>query len=173
MVLVLSDKNKYFTIFCFFSGSMFYSPCPPKLASYFSFSSLNNTLQWAVTHTFLRFFTSDHSLIQLERELPQRCTRLSQKLGAEFFSRTWYTMSWTLKWASPGKVWVPKGCSWLWGYATWPLVGVYRKKILHSLRNILDYHCRALVKGEGGGALCSIVYVVRELDGERSCGLNA
>ena len=28
---------------------MFYSPCPPKLASYFSFSSLNNTLQWAVT----------------------------------------------------------------------------------------------------------------------------
>lgn len=25
----------------------------------------------------------------------------------------------------------------------------------------------------GGGALCSIVYVVRELDGEGSCGLNA
>ena len=52
-------------------------------------------------------------------------------------------------------------------------MGVYRKKILHSLRNILDYHCRAFVKGEGGGALCSIVYVVRELDGEGSCGLNA
>ena len=52
-------------------------------------------------------------------------------------------------------------------------MGVYRKKILHSLRNILDYHCRAFVKGEGGGALCSIVYVVRVLDGEGSCGLNA
>ena len=36
----------------------------------------------------------------------------------------------------------------------------------------LDYHCRAFVKGEGGGALCSIVYVVRVLDGEGSCGLN-
>ena len=46
--------------------------------------------------------------------------------------------------------------------------------MLHLLRNILDYHCRAFVKGEGGGeALCSIVYVVRELDGEGSCGLNA
>ena len=38
--------------------------------------------------------------------------------------------------------------------------------------NILDYHCRAFVKGRGG-ALCSIVYVVRELDGEGSCGLDA
>ena len=53
---------------------------------------------------------------------------------------------------------------------SWGSIG---KKILHSLRNILDYHCRAFVKGEGGGALCSIVYVVRELDGEGSCGLNA
>ena len=45
--------------------------------------------------------------------------------------------------------------------------------MLHLLRNILDYHCRAFVKGEGGEALWSIVYVVRELDGEGSCGLNA
>ena len=32
--------------------------------------------------------------------------------------------------------------------------------------------CRAFVKVEGG-ALCFIVYVVKELDGEGSCGLNA
>ena len=116
------------------------------------FYPLNNTLQWAVTfHTFLHFVTSDHALTQLQRELPQRCTRLSQKLGAEIFSRTWYTMSWTLKWASSGKcVCVPKGCSWSWGGAAWPLVGGFWDKMLHSLMNILDYHCRAFVKGRGG-----------------------
>ena len=49
---------------------------------------------------------------------------------------------------------------------------VFLGYMLHSLMNIPVYHCRAFVKVEGG-ALCSIVYVVRELDGEGSCGLNA
>ena len=49
---------------------------------------------------------------------------------------------------------------------------VFLGYMLHSLMNIPVYHCRAFVKVEGG-ALCSIVYVVRELDGEGSCGLSA
>ena len=123
---VFQRWNKYFKIFCFFSNSVFSSRFPPKLAGCFLFSSFKITLQWAVTFLSFSpislFVTSDHALIQLERELPQRCTWLSQKLGAEIFSRTWYTMSWTLKWASSGKVCVAKGCSWSWGCAAWPLV---------------------------------------------------
>ena len=141
---------------------MFCSRFPPKLAGCFLFSSFKITLQWAVTFLSFSpislFVTSDHALIQLERELPQRCTWLSQKLGAEIFSRTWYTMSWTLKWASSGKcVCVPKGCSWSWGGAAWPLVGGFWDKMLHSLMNILDYHCRAFVKGRGGSVVLHCV----------------
>ena len=49
---------------------------------------------------------------------------------------------------------------------------VFLGYMLHSLMNIPVYPSRAFVNVEGG-ALCSIVYVVRELDGEGSCGLNA
>ena len=127
------------------------------------FYPLNNTLQWAVTfRSFSHIsplcnkWSRSHSITAwIASEMHSTLTKI-RKL--EIFSRTWYTMSWTLKWASSGKcVCVPKGCSWSWGGAAWPLVGGFWDKMLHSLMNILDYHCRAFVKGRGGSVVLHCV----------------
>ena len=97
------------------------------------FYPLNNTLQWAVTfRSFSHIsplcnkWSRSHSITAwIASEMHSTLTKI-RKL--EIFSRTWYTMSWTLKWASSGKVCVAKGCSWSWGCAAWPLVRCFKNK---------------------------------------------